>query len=311
MARTTDDLVSEIQLTGVFPSNQELLTPDRILAFATEQTQSKVLPIIQALNQEYFVTYDLISLQNNQQAYAIPTRALGRTLRDVKIQDTGGRERSLPLIKLEDLYYYTASSSPSGFYMLGDKIMILPPPVYASGYSLKLYYLQRPGRYVTVSSCSKVLSVSSDNLTFTTLTVDQVPTTFLAGTICDVIQGIEGNSTLAKDQPITNIAGTSITFGLLSSAIGAGDYIAPQYCSPVLQFPEEGFGYLVAITTEKCLKALGDFDGAKAVSADAPEMKKFFESMIAPRIAGENIKVINRNGLLRGARGRGRGVLYP
>lgn len=311
MARTSDELVTEIKISCAIPANQALLTDDRILAFCNEEIEAKVLPILQSLNQDYLVTYDTVPLVAGQSAYSIPVRALGRTLRDIKLQDADGQIRSMSLINLEEAHLFNYSSSPTSFYFMGDKVMIVPTPPTGVALDLVEYYLQRPGRLVTVSSCSRITGVATDGLTYTTFTVNQVASGFVAGAICDFIQGQSGNSTLDKDEPITNVAGTQITFGLVDSSVGVGDYIAPQYSSPVLQFPEEGFSYLVGLAGERCLRAIGDTEGAESLAKSLPEKRKYFESMIAPRISGENIKVINRNGLLRGNRSRyGRGIFY-
>jgi hypothetical protein len=304
VARTSDELVDEVKITCVVAANQGLMTDLRILSICNEEIESKITPMIQAVNQDYFITVDTVPLVSGQDLYGIPERAVGRSLRDVKILDSAGNQQySLNLISLDDVNIHDYQATTTAFYFMGDSIVVSPTPTSGVTASLQLYYLQRPGRLVPVASCSKVLGVTTDNLTYTTLTVDQVPASFTAGTLCDFVAGKSGNSTLDKDQAITNIAGSQLTFGLINSQIGVGDYVTPQYSSPVLQIPEDCFSYLVSLASIRVLKALGDIEGAQTMQSDVPEKKKAMESLLAPRVSGESIKIVHRNGLLRTGRG--------
>lgn len=305
MARTSDEIVDEVKLSCVLPANASLMSDLRILSLCNEEMESRITPMIQSINQDYLVTYDVVPLVAGQDVYSIPTRALGRTLRDLKMQDsTSIGVRSLSLISLEHAQYSGYQSTPDSFYFMGDRIIISPVPTSGTTQSLIMYYLQRPGRLVPVSSCSRIISVSTDGATFTTFTVDQVPTTLGVGAVCDFIQGVSGNSTLDKDEPITNISGTQITFGVVDVSIGAGDYIAPQYSSPLMQVPEDAFSYLVACTGERVLRAIGDTEGAESLAKNNADKRKSFASILSPRVSGENIKILNRNGLIRTGFGR-------
>jgi hypothetical protein len=301
-------LLDAIKITGIIPANQMLLTDERILSFCNEEIESKILPSIQSMNQDYLTTSELIPLVAGQDTYSIPRRALGRTMRDLKLVDEAGNTRNMLLVNLEGAGGYTGSSYPSAFYFLGDKFVINAPPSASSNYTLKAYYFGRPGRLVPGSYCSQILGISTDGVSFTTFTVNNVPAAFGPGYLCDLIEGISGNSTVAKDLPIANIAGNQITFSAVIPTMTAGDYIAPQYMSPVLQFPEEGFSLLVALAGERCLRALGDLESAESLAKLIPEKRNFFESMLTPRVVGESIKVMHPNGLLRGRYFRTRGL---
>jgi len=309
VARTTDELLESIKISGVVPANQQLLTDLRILSLCNEEVESKIVPKIQALNQDYFVTAETVPLVAYQSVVNIPTRAIGRTLRDIKVIDRGGITRNLKLIQLENAELYRYDAEPGSFYFQGDKVILNPAAPYGVTASLVLYYLQRPGRLVPTSFCSRITGVATDNETFTTFTVDQVPAGFTSNAVCDFIEGNSGNSTLDKDKAITDISGAQITFGVVDPLVKIGDYIAPQYCSPVLQFPEDAFSYLVCLAGVRCLRALGDVEGAESLGKEIKEKREDFETLLAPRISGETIKIVNPNGLLRGM-GRGRGRFF-
>lgn len=314
MTRTADDIVAQIKITTGMPSNQQLLTDDRILSFANEEIEGKILPLIDAINQEYFIVGESFPLVSGQDTYSIPTRALGRSLRDLKLVDSAGYKRQMAQVKLEDahLLSYGVAATPTSFYFMGDKVVIAPVPSGGVTASLMMYYFSRPGRLTATTNCAQITGISTNGTASTTFTVSQLPSSFTVGSVSDFIAGQSGNSLIDKDRTVSNVSGSQITYGFVNSAISVGDWIAPQYQSPVLMVPEEALSYLVALTSERCLMAIGDVEGAQVVAKGIPERRSFLQSIIAPRISGECIKIINRNGLLKGNRFRfGRSVLYP
>jgi hypothetical protein len=178
---------------------------------------------------------------------------------------------------------------------------------------LNIYYLLRLGRLNLTSNCAQITAI--DTMT-NSINVSVVPTGMQVGSLIDFVQGRAGNSLLAYDQAITNIAGTTITFASLPMTIpyvlSVGDWIAPADTTPVLMVPEEAFSLLQSLTSYRCLMAIGDQQAAQAVMGDVAEKIRMFEMMISPRIEGEPIKIINRISLLRGNRSRiRRGIVYP
>lgn len=311
MARTTDDLLNAVQISCTIPSNQALLTADRILALAQEEVELKIIPSVINTNQNYLVRYEQTPIFINQASYAIPYRALGRTLRELKIND-GSQIRNLALISLEDAHFFNYQATPNSFYFQEDRIILVPIPQ-SSTLTLDIYYLLRPGRLTQTINCAQVTAI--DPMT-NSVTVSVVPTGFQTGQLMDFIQGRSGNSLLSYDQAITNISGTTITFNELPLTVpyvlAVGDWIAPANTTPVLQVPEEAFSLLVSFTSYRSLMAIGDMQAAQAVLGDIPEKIRMFEMMISPRIEGEPIKIINRISLLRGNRSRiRRGIVYP
>jgi hypothetical protein len=298
MAKTSDRLIAGVKRRVIIPASQPLMSDSDFLSLADDVIASKMVPMISATRQDFFVTSTLVDCVSGTSTYSIPYRAVGRALRDLKLIDSSGSKRSLVLLQLEDEHMFSGSGTPHGFYFKGDKIVIVPTPN-SSDYDLEEWYEFMPSSLVTVASSSVVSSATT-----TVVTVDQVPTGIIAGVTVDFIQGISGNSLLAFDKTVQAVTSTTITFnsGDIPLALGAGDYIALAQQSPVIMLPDEAYPLLETHTSIRVLNAIGDFEGADRLREDAKEEEKNLLKILEPRITGENAKIINRNSLLRGSR---------
>lgn len=303
MAKTGDQLIADVQLTMTIPNNQVLLTDQRILDLANDETQSTLVPLILSLNQEYLVYLDE-SEQTviDEPEYSIPYRSVGRILRELKV-----RQNSLvwnvEQIALEDAQILQYTAQRFCYYFINDKFRMVPTP--KTNYTLMKWYPMRPGNLTKVEAAGLITNISGN-----TLTLSSVPDTFQPGVKVDFIKGKQGNSTITIDQTIDNVSGFQITVTDVPSKAEVGDYVAIAETSPVMQLPDEMFTYLVLLTAKRCMYAIGDYEGMRNVDEMIPEKRRAAEQILAPRNQGESIKIVNRNGLLRGRRnGFWRGVL--
>jgi len=307
MTTTADSLVDRVKTTVTMPNNQVLLTDARILDLMNEEIDSELVPIISSVNQNFFVALEEEALTKDQEAYSIPYRSIGRSLRDLKITD-GNSVRNMSEIPLEDAHLFRSQSLPQSFYFQGDKIIVVPAPN-ATNLSLQKFYLLKPNNLVLLSSAGKVTGISGS-----VITLDSVPSTFVTNATIDMIYGSQGNSLKAMDIAISGVSGNQVTVGSVPSApdaLAVGDYLALSCETPVLQLPDEIVPLLVFRTAKRCLEALGDYEGSTALEKEILRKKKQFEKLIAPRSEGSSIKIMNRYGLLRGYRGRyTRGIIY-
>jgi hypothetical protein len=300
MAFLADRLLSGLKRRIVQPSSQQLLSNSDILEMADDTIKTKLVTLIKSVNQDFFVTNVQTSLVASQKYYAIPYRALGRTLRDLKLVDSSGNRRDLSLIAIEDEHMYRSGTIAEGFYFFGDKVAIVPTPTDAT-YSLEFWYELPPNRLCISSDAGEIAS-----FTTTTVTVTSAPTTIAVNSLVDFIAGKSGCQTLAFDSSVTNVASTTYTLAssAIPSGLAVGDFIAPAGKSPVIQLPDESYPYLETCLAMRVLKTIGDFDGAKLLESDKDEEEKALKMILAPRISGETTKIINRRGILRATRGR-------
>ncbi len=309
MAKTTDQFLNEVKKTVTIPANQVLLQDQDILDFGTKQQSSKMVPLMLSLRQDFFLRVEHEPFISGQDQYPINYRAIGRSLQDVKFFD-GKVSRRMSLIQTNDVQYFYFSAEPFGFYLRGDNIIVVPPPEGNNVSSqLEQWFFFRPNDLTSVSNAGKIVTVAGDMVT-----VDNVPPTITVGSLVDVIQGVQGNATLAYDCPVTNISGNTVTLatGSLTVAVApapvptviSGDWISPAQTTPVIQLPDESFDFFVNCTCLSVLGAVGDFEGKKDIMNSLKEIRTDLEQLLSPRVENSSRKVIQRNGLLNGSRMR-------
>ncbi len=298
---TGDRFLQGLKRRVTVPASQVLVNNTGMLQMADDVTRDKIVPLIMAVNQNFFIYRETIALVADQAEYQIPYRSIARGLRELKlhtVDSTGsGGTSNLPQIALEDAHLFPQSGVPSGFYFQGDRIVVLPTPINTS-YELYSWYDLQPSQIVQTTDAARVASVSTNVVTCTS-----VPSTMTAGVLVDFIQGVSGCGTLAMDEAITNVSGTQITFASaddIPSTLVAGDYISIKQTTPVLQLPDEAQPLLETLTALRLLKALGDFDGASQLQQDAAQQETDLKKILQPRIEGEPTKIVNRQGLVRG-----------
>lgn len=299
MAKTSDRLLEGVKRRVTVPANQVLLLNADMLALADDVTRSKIVPLIMSLRQDYFVTTTNIPMVADQAAYSIPYRSIGRTLRDLKIEDSGGNRRDVVKIQLEDEHLERGAGQVYGFYFKGDKFVAVPTPT-DTVETFEVWYDCAPSELVEVSEAALVVSKTA-----TTVTVSNAPTGITTGVSIDFVQGKSGNAILGMDATVS-VAGFTYTFAanVIPDDLVAGDYIALAGKTPVVQLPDEVYSYLETETAIRVLRAIGDFENANALAEEAKEEAKNIKIMMEPRIEGEQTKILNRNSLLRGARNR-------
>ena len=299
MSKTSDQLLAGVKRRIVVPSSQSLMSDSDFFSLADDIISSRVVPLILELRQDYFVTIATETLSATD-TYSIPERAVGRALRDLKLDDGSGK-RDLTLLASEDAHFFDSSSgTPHSFYFKGDKIILVPTPS-TSDLTLILnkWYNLKHSQLTAVSNAALVTSATT-----TTVTVSSAPSGITTSTAVDFVQGISGNSILAMDKTPTLIASTTYTFtsGDIPTSLVAGDYLALAQKTPVLMIPDEAYSYTETLIARRMLTLLGDFDGAQRLAEDEREEEKHLRSILAPRVTGEATYIINRRGLLRGRR---------
>jgi len=321
MTILADDLLSGIKMRALIATSEVTLSDTNILTLANQIMQVKIVPMIESTQSDFFVTTEEEDFVAGQTEYSIPYRAIGRTLRDLKVGQTGSDGNliratvySVRLIKLEDenLFQYNGFNYVGwGFYFKGDKIHIVPdvPATLPQPLKLQKWFRIAPSKLVESSNAALVVSVSDPDVI-----VSSVPSNLSTNSVVDFIQGISGNSIIEQDATITNISGTTITFGagVVPSSLQAGDWISLAQTAPLAtMIPNECQSYIETLTVQRALKLLGDIEGAQALESDAKEEKSNLLLMLEPRIDGEPKIIINRNSILRSRVGGFNGFYYP
>lgn len=302
MAVTADRLLTGVKRRISMPASQVLLLDSDILQLADDVIKERVVPLLRSVRQDFFVRTTDTAFVEDQAEYDIPYRALGRTLRDLKLYDSSGNHRDIALVAIEDEQYFSNLGSPVGwgFYFKGDKIVIVPTPQ-DDTYGLQIWWELPPANLCKLEDAGTVTSFTATTVTFSSL-----PATFVIGAVVDFVQGISGNSTLAMDKTITNVNSTTITFAadVIPTDLAVGDYVSIAQTSPVIQLPNEAYPYLETLTCQRVLEAISDYEGLARLQEDEKIAEKNLKQILEPRAVGESTVFVNRTSLVRGARGR-------
>jgi hypothetical protein len=298
---TTDTLVASIQRRITLPDAQNLYGPDDLIAFASEEMSSTVMPLVHSCQQEFWVTVQDIQLVNNQQNYTIPVRGLANGLRLVTLLDPMNNEIEFPLLRPE----YTAStynwlspystSTLYGFYMEDDHIVMFPQQVVNNPTdSVRFRFERMPNDLCSTGEAGQILSINSNTVTLGNITTDWDTTdTF------DIIKGTPAFISRGDDLTVTNVnfGASQITFTALPSTVAIGDWVSIAHTSPIPQMPYQLFPFLAQCAAVLALQGLGDSQALQAAMQTKNMMAQDIMKMLQPRDMGNVQTVINRGGL--------------
>ncbi|WP_374028332.1 hypothetical protein ACES2J_08345 [Bdellovibrio bacteriovorus] len=288
MGTTSSDLIANIKLKGSFPTASDLFSNADYLSVLNDEILNTIVPIINKVNEEYFLSYKAYAVTAGQEAYRIPKRAVGSTLRDIQRIDSAGSVLSLGRLFEEDRKSLTAG--PIGYYLKSNTILLSPVPVQTSG-TLRMAYTRRPSKLVMPSACAQVTAINGS-----VVDVASVPSTMTNNTLIDFVQQEGPYDILDMDVTITGISGTTINFASVPSDLAIGDYIclAGESCVPGV--PEEMVPTLVQAALCVCLTSKKD-KSAELEIQKLQQMKDSLVQLMEPRVKSSDV-VVRSNILL-------------
>lgn len=301
MAWTSDDLVSAVRERGRL--SDDALAASRILAFADEETDLNVQPLLRATREDYGVVRQDIALVDGQREYDLPTRASAAGLRKVARVTDSGNEVPLDKIPIDELAEYGSSrGSPywrtGGAYAIEDERIVLTPA--PSGGTLRVRYYRRPSRLVSTSAAWQIASIAGPVYTMT----GSQPAGWSATTILDLVQGTPHFRIRRMDEDPSAMDAVSITLAAAVTGAVAGDWFAKAGETPVPQIPAELHALLTALTTYRALEACGYVSQLGAAQAKIEEARKNLRTLIDPRVDGDPGTIVNWGSPLRAGRRR-------
>lgn len=260
-------------------------------------------PLLRKVKEEYGVQTTDTTIQSGVSEYRIPSRASAGNLRDVLLKKASTSVAvSLPRISLEDADRYERGGSPywrtgSAFTVQGDKVRLLPATQNTSD-TLRMRWYLRPSKFVLTTACDAVTAVgSSTSLTGTwTNTAD--------GEVVDVIQA-EPNFDALSVGDTAGIAGATLTLTNGAPDVAVGDYVCAAGETCIVQLPAELHSVLVTAISVTVWEILRDLEASQLAGKRLARELQEVRSLLAPRVDGEEPRIINRSGPLRG-RGWGR-----
>lgn len=276
---TTDEFVEKVELYGELPSGR--YTSEEVLDVAYDQLTSVVVPLIIALNEEYYVRSESQSVVAGQREYEIPYRALGRILRELKlVKDT----RVIDLPRMEpELVFSSEQSEPESFYLEGFNVVLYPTPRTAEG-SVSMSYFLTPSRPVLVANAGQITAIDRVTGEITA----SLPADWTLYDSFDIVTAKNGHDSKVMDLTATAVSTSAITFAAASipASIVVGDYVTKAGYSPYFQCPDIAYRYLAQLTVNDLLQSMGSQAELQAGMAKAEQLKGALIQTLSKRVVG-------------------------
>lgn len=293
---TTTDLINSIKLKGSFPTTNDLFSSSDYLSILTDEMLTQIVPILNKIQEEYFLEYKDHSVTSGTASYRIPKRAIASQLRDVQLISSAGEVTALQRLYEEDKT--STTNGPLGYYIKGNQVILSPTPT-SSTDTLRLAYFRRPSKFVATSACAYISSIDTVN---NQVVVSSLPSTMTSSVVVDFVQGSTPYDILSMDASISSVSGTTVTFSSLPTDLAVGDYfcLAGESCLPMI--PEELVPLLTQAALCTCLSSKKD-KSAEFEIQKLEQMKQTLLSILEPRVKSDDTKIRNSNGLLNYFRG--------
>lgn len=308
---TTTNLINDIKRRTFMPSSQITYSDDDILNYADEELQTRIVPLLMSVREDYLVAYQEDTISASTAGYDIPERAIGMKLKDVTVVETTAPatppgsvvEISIPRIQSDQGPTRMMNNYP-GFYVRENQIILQNPDAF-NGYFLRQYYFKRPNKLVSANQGAKITAVGPQAfvpvLAANQVLVESIPTAFGSSNTADFVQGKPGFRTIDMDLPIT-CSGLIITFTSLTELpdnLQVGDWVCLAAESTIPQIPVELHPVLAQSVAVKILEGLGDTTNLQAAQVKLKEVEHSVLTMISNRVEGEPQKIVNPYGPLR------------
>ena len=304
---TTDSLLTSIKTRALIPTSQSTFQNSDLINFANEEMQIKLVPDLISIREDFFLRSKTVAITANNSRYPVPERCLGNALKDVFYLDANNNKYPIRRINIHDVVTNVASGSlPQHFYMLGDRINLVPTPSSATG-SIEIWYYERPNQLALTASCAKITAINTSgaNQVFTVDT--DLSSSWSTSTYVDILSGKSPFLTWAIDCAVVGITSTTITVATSGVVAQDGTTVLPQVNDYVCQaqyanipmIPQEAHPLLSEMVAARVVQALGDSEKLALITANINEMRKQVFAMCSNRVENALQSVINRRGFNR------------
>lgn len=309
---TSEELIDSVKRRINIPTNQNTFSDEDILAFADEETMLAIVPAIMSLHEDYLLFQEDADLVASQSDYVIPHRAVGNKLYDLQFVDENGNcmEMSRATVAERPLNG-TYDTTPYSYYVMNNKVVLMPDIGASVTGSLRFIYYIRPSSLVATTAVGVITGIDT---TTGIVTIAAFPDDFDTNAEYDFYKAKSPHNVLAKDLSVSAVssAGKTLTFDAdeLPGDLEVGDHVAISQQCAIPQIPSDLHVYLAQKTAERILESQGDLEGLKLAQSKSAEMEVRAGSIIDNRVDESPIKLVNhssplRSGGLRGYRRRG------
>ncbi len=315
MRYDTTALLAQIKRIPEIPSSQALFSDEDLLAHANDALELYVTPLVQSVQEGYFLYTQDYTVSVAESQIELPTEASGLRFNSLfYVQQPGGNILiQAPRVQVEQLgqqfgWGWVGNGGGiyggAAFYVQNNLIKFYPQ--LASETYCRLYYFRICNALVPVASGTTVVSTDSDE-DGNTITVASAPaaweTDLGANFLFDVISPDMPYSTRGT-VTVNGISGNVLYINDPDeyALIQPGDYFYYRGEAPVLQYvPQECFTLLAYAAAAAALNSLGDSNGFATTTKMKDQFAAGLMKIISPRVPGHPKKIVNRNNVFRRA----------
>lgn len=304
MAWLTSDLLTKVRLYGRLRDTDVDYTDANLLAIADDLITSKFSEVMAGARQGHWLASEDSTITAAQSDYRLPKRALADCIVDVNVVDAQGVARPLagPLPQSEiGTYTIATSGTPHAFAVVGNVVRLLPTPSVTQD-TLRIRYLIRRSKLVTVASAGLITAINTGTRV---VTCSSVPASWTTSSRFDFVQAEPGFEHLGTDRTIsavvTGASGTLTFSATLPTDLAVGDYVALRWQTPVVQLPDEMHGALANLVASHVLIQTGDRSGAEMLDGNGGTQLDSGQRMVSPRVSSRP-EVIRHQPLVRRSR---------
>jgi hypothetical protein len=293
---TTDQMIAQIKRRVSVPSSQLKYGNADFIAFLNNAIESKIVPQLIDIDENFFVTFQDIPLVAGQTKYRVPNMAVCWSMHEVGFLNSAGNYRVLPRMTRGTERTGLTSSEPMGFYINDGYIVTTPDVGTTASGSLRVYYYRRLNELTLVSNCGRVTNVADGGVDWI-LTVDNAP--LGVGSGADFIKGTSPYELIA-------IAQTVVVVGVVVTVAKAGfdftpeigDWIAGTGLTPVPHLPDAWHYVLADFGARKCMIGNVDAKTIQLLDSDIGDDLNGIKKVVQNRAKGSPRKRVGRNPIL-------------
>lgn len=306
---TADDLIDSVKRRISIPTSQNTFTDEDILSFADEELMLAVVPAVLSLHEDYLLFKEDVVLVAEQSDYVIPHRSVGNKLYDLQLLDNNGV--LFPLTRTtaaEQPHYGTISINQYSYYVMNNRITLVPQVGSSVSGSLRFIYYIRPGALVKLENVAVITAIDRGT---GVINVNDIPSEFNVSLNYDLYKAKSPHNVLDIDLSITAFSTVLNTITMdpddIPSTLEVGDHIAQSQEAAIPQIPSDLHVYLAQKTAERILESQGDLEGLKLAQSKSSEMEVRAGNLIDNRVQEAPVKLVNNTGLLKSGLFRRRG----
>ena len=303
-ALISSKFIESVQRRASIPLNQATFTPQDVLDLATEELRLGVVPKVMELHEDFFLYETALSLNQQDNSYEIPSRAVGNKLRDVQLTYGDGNYVETTRVGIGERFSENEYSNYNGLvpYFIKNNKVVFPnylPTFSATAKVLMIFYI-KASRMVMEE---EVGIISGINTTTGEIVLSNIPAKFNTSIKYDFYKAGSPHTIMRIDLSATNVnhATKSVTFSAvdLPRELQVGDHLslAGECCIP--QVPSEMQVLLTQMVACRIMEAQGDTDGLQNALVKLKQMQEAAGVIIDNRVDDSPKKIRNRNSTLR------------